>query len=88
MAGGIVVEARVNPRRGEPVAEDVASLVLLNETEKIKSDPEHEKQADPDLDAEGRFFAALETMTLAEVQGAVLILSSEDGKEMLFQAEP
>ena len=46
------------------------------------------RRACPDLDAEGRFFAALETMTLAEVQGAVLILSSEDGKEMVFQAEP
>ncbi|NNE81738.1 MAG: META domain-containing protein [Silicimonas sp.] len=33
------------------------------------------------------FFAALADMTLVEVQGDTLILSSEDGTEMIFRAE-
>ncbi|MBT8425200.1 MAG: META domain-containing protein [Silicimonas sp.] len=44
------------------------------------------RRACPDLDAERRFFEALETMVFAEVQGPVLILSSEDGVEMVFRA--
>ena len=40
-----------------------------------------------DLEAEGVFFAALSAMTLAEVQGDVLILSDEDGRTMVFRAE-
>ncbi len=40
-----------------------------------------------DLDAEDAFFAALGAMTLAETSGDVLILSNDDGREMLFRAE-
>lgn len=36
--------------------------------------------------AETAFFDALEAMTLAEVQGPVLILSNEAGREMVFRA--
>lgn len=41
-----------------------------------------------DLGAEATFFEALATMTLAEVQGPVLILSNDDGQEMVFRAAP
>lgn len=44
------------------------------------------RMACPDLEAEAAFFAALETMTLAEAVGATLILSNTDGREMVFQA--
>ena len=36
---------------------------------------------------EQAFFDALATMTLVEVQGETLILSNEDGAEMVFRAE-
>lgn len=42
----------------------------------------------PDLDSEQLFFAALAEMTLAEIQGDTLILSTSDGREMIFRAEP
>lgn len=41
----------------------------------------------PELSAEQQFFVALTDMTLAEVQGPVLILSNDDGREMLFRAD-
>ena len=44
------------------------------------------KRACPDLPAEAAFFDALARVTLAEVAGEVLILSTEDGFEMVFQA--
>ena len=44
------------------------------------------RRACPDLDAEQAFFAALTEMTLAEVQGPVLILSDEAGRAMVFRA--
>lgn len=37
--------------------------------------------------AEGTFLNALSEMTLAEVQGPVLILSNDAGREMVFRAE-
>ena len=43
------------------------------------------RMACPDLAAETRFFAALETMTLSEVSGDTLILSNETGREMVFK---
>lgn len=45
------------------------------------------KRACPQLSDEARYFAALEQATLAEVSGDVLILSSDDGLEMIFRAE-
>lgn len=42
------------------------------------------KRACDGLQAETQFFAALEAMSLAEVSGAVLILSNDDGDSMLF----
>ena len=42
------------------------------------------KRACPDLAAEGAFFAALQSMTLSEVLGDVLILSNDEGGEMVF----
>ena len=45
------------------------------------------KRACSALEDEGRFFAMLSAMTLAEVQGPVLILSDDDGREMVFEAE-
>jgi heat shock protein HslJ len=42
----------------------------------------------PDLDAEQAFLAALAEMTLAEIQGDTLILSTTDGREMVFRTEP
>ena len=46
------------------------------------------RRACPDLEAEATFFKALETMSLAEVQGPVLILSNDEVREMVFRAEP
>lgn len=45
------------------------------------------RRACPDLAAEMLFFDTLARMTLAEVQGQVLILSSEDGTEMVFRTD-
>lgn len=45
------------------------------------------RRACPDLDAEAKFFDALGQMTLVEVQGPVLILTNDDGREMVFEAE-
>lgn len=41
----------------------------------------------PDQKAEADFFDALGRVTLAEVSGPVLVLSDEDGLEMVFRAE-
>ncbi len=41
----------------------------------------------PELAAEGMFFDALQSMTLAEVSGQVMILSNDAGREMVFRAE-
>lgn len=46
------------------------------------------RMACPNLDVEQAFFRNLAQMTLAEVGGAVLILSNEAGDEMVFQADP
>ena len=46
------------------------------------------RRACPDLDAETAFFEALGAMALAEVQGPVLILSNDQGREMVFRAVP
>ncbi len=46
------------------------------------------KRACPDLPAEGAFFNALEQMSIAEVSGNTLILSNEDGRQMIFKAAP
>lgn len=40
----------------------------------------------PDLAAESAFFDALESMSLAETSGNVLLLSNSDGRSMVFQA--
>lgn len=45
------------------------------------------KRACDALDAEAQFFQALSEMSLAEVSGTVLILSNDDGREMLFEAQ-
>ena len=45
------------------------------------------RAACPELAAEKRFFTALSDMTLAEVSGAVLILSNDTGREMVFRAQ-
>lgn len=45
------------------------------------------KRACPDLSQEAAFFAALRFMTLAEVSGDVMILSTPDGREMVFEAK-
>lgn len=39
------------------------------------------------MEKEALFFATLGEMTLAEVQGGVLILSNDAGREMVFQVE-
>lgn len=44
------------------------------------------KRACPDLDAEAKFFQAMSTMTLAEVAGDTLILSTQEGGQMVFKA--
>ncbi|SPF78600.1 hypothetical protein ALP8811_02529 [Aliiroseovarius pelagivivens] len=46
------------------------------------------KRACPDLTAEAEFFEALGQMRLAEVSGDTLILSNEDGREMVFTSLP
>lgn len=45
------------------------------------------KRACPDLDAEARYFEALAKMTLSEVSGPNLILSSSSGETMVFRAD-
>ncbi len=45
------------------------------------------RRACPELDQEAKYFKALEAMTLAEVSGDVLVLSNEDGREMVFRAD-
>ncbi|MGR3793411.1 META domain-containing protein [Vannielia sp. SX4] len=40
------------------------------------------------MNGEAEFFEALGAMTLAEANGPVLILSNEDGREMVFRREP
>ncbi len=45
------------------------------------------KRACPDLEAEARFLTMLGEMTLVEVQGPVLILSDDQGRAMVFEAE-
>jgi heat shock protein HslJ len=44
------------------------------------------RRACPELTAEGAYLSALAAMTLAEVQGGILILSNEDGRELVFEA--
>jgi heat shock protein HslJ len=46
------------------------------------------KRACPDLDAETRFFEALGAMSLAEVQGDILILSGDTDATMVFRRAP
>ncbi|MEM0947588.1 MAG: META domain-containing protein [Pseudomonadota bacterium] len=43
------------------------------------------RRACPDLPAETAFFTALSAMTLSEAQGDILILSNEEGREMIFR---
>jgi len=43
------------------------------------------RRACPELDAEQAFLAALELMTLSEVAGDTLILSNDNGREMVFR---
>ena len=43
------------------------------------------KRACPDLAAENAYFTALQSMTLSEVLGNVLILSNDAGDEMVFR---
>ncbi|MEM9584477.1 MAG: META domain-containing protein [Pseudomonadota bacterium] len=45
------------------------------------------KRACPDLQAETAYFAALSRMTLSEVSGKTLILSTSEGETMVFEAE-
>ncbi len=45
------------------------------------------RRACPDMDAEQRFFMALEDMTISEVSGNVLVLSNDAGREMIFQGK-
>ena len=44
-------------------------------------------RACPHLDRERAFLAALRDMTIAEVTGPVLILTNDDGREMIFNAQ-
>ncbi len=46
------------------------------------------KMACPKIAEEAQFFEALQKMTLSEVSGDTLILSTEDGSQMLFRAAP
>lgn len=46
------------------------------------------RRACPELAAEQAYLAALRAMTLAEVQGNTLILSNDQGREMVFSAAP
>jgi heat shock protein HslJ len=41
----------------------------------------------PDLDYEAHFFDTLSDMSLSEVLGNVLILSTPDGRKMVFTAD-
>lgn len=43
------------------------------------------RRACPELDLEQQYFAALRSATLAEVSGTVLILTAEDGIELVFE---
>ena len=45
------------------------------------------RMACPDLGQESIFFQSLEAMTLAEVQGPILILSNDAGLEMVFRTQ-
>jgi heat shock protein HslJ len=45
------------------------------------------RRACPDLAAEAAYFHALSAMTLAEVAGETLILSTPDGREMVFSGD-
>jgi heat shock protein HslJ len=45
------------------------------------------KMACPELTAEMQFFRALNAMTLSEVLDKTLILSTPEGREMLFTAD-
>lgn len=44
------------------------------------------KMACPDLDAEAQFFKALDAMSLSEVLNNTLILSTPEGREMVFKS--
>lgn len=46
------------------------------------------RRACPDLAAESAFFEALAQVRIAEVSGDTLILSNEDGRELVFKAVP
>ena len=46
------------------------------------------KRACPELGQEAVFFEALAKATLAEIQGNILILTDEDGREMTFVSVP
>ncbi len=45
------------------------------------------RRACPDLKAENLFFERLAKVSLAEVTGTVLILTDEDGRELVFEAQ-
>lgn len=45
------------------------------------------KRACPDLNAETDYLTALARMTLSEVSGHILILSTSDGEKLVFEAE-
>lgn len=45
------------------------------------------KAACPDLAFEQSYFAALSAMTLSEVSGDILVLSTPEGREMVFKAD-
>ena len=45
------------------------------------------RRACPNLEDEAAFFRALSDVTLAEILGDILILTTEDGREMVFRAE-
>lgn len=45
------------------------------------------KRACPELDAEALFFTTLSQMTLSEVSGPNLILSTAEGEKMVFRAQ-
>lgn len=46
------------------------------------------RMACPDLAAEQQYFDALSAMTLSEIVGDTLVLSTEEGREMVFRAAP
>lgn len=46
------------------------------------------EMACPQLAAETQFFDTLQEMTLSEVSGDTMILSNDDGTQMLFRAAP